>query len=86
MMSRDGAYLQVNANVLIKSESTQPQVCNTVGNVVQQHITSSILEAGLHRISFGYKQDLGSEAFAFYWQGPANKLDEIPMRRFFKLG
>ncbi|MEP6747575.1 MAG: PKD domain-containing protein, partial [Bacteroidota bacterium] len=85
MMSRDGAYLQVNAAVLLDRNVTQPQVCNTVGNVVQQYTNVSIPEAGLHKISFGYKQDLGSETFALYWQGPSTKLEQIPMSRFFKM-
>lgn len=84
MMARDGAYLQVNSVVLLNSNVTQPQVCNTVGNLVKQHTNVSILEAGLHTVSFGYKQYLGSEAFALYWQGPANKLEQIPMNRFFR--
>ena len=57
MMARDGAYLEVNSTVLINSNLTQPQVCNTVGNVVQKHTGVSILEAGTHKISFGYKQE-----------------------------
>ena len=84
MMSRDGAYLQVDDVILVNSNATQPQVCNSVGNVVKQHTSTSILEAGLHKISVGYKQDLGSEVFAFYWQGPANKLEQIPIDRFFR--
>ena len=84
IMSRDGAYLQVDDVILVNSNATQPQVCNSVGNTVQQHATVAILEAGLHKISFGYKQDLGSEAFAFYWQGPATQLEQIPMDRFFR--
>ena len=85
MMSRDGAYLQVDDIILVNSNATQPQVCNSVGNVVQQHTSASILEAGLHKISVGYKQDLGSEVFAFYWQGPATQLEQIPMDRFFRM-
>jgi hypothetical protein len=84
MMSRDGAYLQVGAAVLVNSNTVQPQVCNTVGNAVLQHSSTALLEAGLHPVSFGYKQDLGSEVFALYWQGPANRLEQIPMDRFFR--
>lgn len=84
MVSRDGAYLQINSAVLFESNETKAQACNTAGNLVQQHTNVSVLEAGLHKISFGYKQDLGSEAFALYWQGPAIKLEQIPMNRFFK--
>ena len=84
MMSRDGAYLQIDTAVLLDSNTTKPQVCNSIGNTVQQHTCTAVLEAGLHQISFGYKQDLGSEVFAFYWQGPANKLEQIPKERFFR--
>lgn len=84
IMARDGAFLQVDSTVLVNSNVVQPQYCNSIGNLVQQHTGVSILEGGLHKISFGYKQDLGSEAFALYWQGPNNKLEEIPMSRFFR--
>jgi hypothetical protein len=84
IMARDGAFLQVDSTVLVNSNVVQPQVCNSLGNAVLQHTGVSILEGGLHKISFGYKQDLGSEAFAVYWQGPDNKLEEIPMSRFFQ--
>ena len=84
MTARDGTYLKLNSTVLINSNLKQAQVCNTVGNVVQKHTGVSILEAGLHKIAFGYKQDLGSEVFKLYWQGPDNKLEPIPLTRFFK--
>ena len=84
IMARDGAFLQLDSTVLVNSNEVKPQVCNTLGNTVQQHTGIAILEGGQHKISFGYKHDLGNEAFTLYWQGPNNKLEEIPISRFFR--
>jgi hypothetical protein len=77
MTARDGACLVIDDVVVLASQGMQPQVCNTIGSVVQQASGGIGLKRGLHPVWIAYRHGAGTENIALYWQGPNLALQPV---------
>jgi hypothetical protein len=78
LTSNGHARLQIDSTVIAASLAPLPQVCGSVGNMVQPASGSIALKAGKHKISVVETHITGPDGFTVRWQGPRIPLEEIP--------
>jgi hypothetical protein len=78
LLSRDGGRLEIGSQVVATSPAPMPQVCGSVGNMVQEVKDSLGLKKGMHTVRVSMTNTTGEDAFALRWEGPGIELSDVP--------
>ncbi len=83
LTSNDHGRLEIDGKVIATAPAPLPQVCGSIGNIVQPAMGSIGLKAGKHKLSIIETHTTGPDGFTLQWQGPQIPLSAIPPVRLF---
>jgi PA14 domain len=77
LIANDPAQVSVDGQLLLKSPPPKPQVCGSVGNMVQVVVKTRGLTAGSHSVAVQRTHGAGPDHFALWWEGPGVPLTKV---------
>ncbi len=84
LLSDDTGQLEIDSTLVAQSPAPKPQVCGSLGNMVQLATGTIGLEKGMHPIRIFMKHARGPGMLALKWQGPATLLSDLPASALFR--